>query len=207
MLVVGHLDYIQYSLALEPYQVWIDLEDDPAARQAFNEALQNGNFRLLSFKDTTYEVIEAKNDPFQLAINGVMTLGFIISVVISFFGFLLYWVLSLNSRVLQFGVLRAMGISFPQLIGMLVAEQLLTSGAGVALGAAIGNLTGLLFVPLFQLSFDPTTQVPPFEVVFQWSDSVRLYTVVAFMIAVGLAVLAYLLSRIKIHQAVKLGED
>jgi len=207
MLVVGHLDYIQYSLALEPYQVWIDLEDDPAARQAFNEALQNGNFRLLSFKDTTYEVIEAKNDPFQLAINGVMTLGFIISVVISFFGFLLYWVLSLNSRVLQFGVLRAMGISFPQLIGMLVAEQLLTSGAGVALGAAIGNLTGLLFVPLFQLSFDPTTQVPPFEVVFQWSDSARLYAVVAFMIAVGLAVLAYLLSRIKIHQAVKLGED
>ena len=30
----------------------------------------------------------SKNDPFRLAINGVMTLGFVISMLISFFGFL-----------------------------------------------------------------------------------------------------------------------
>jgi putative ABC transport system permease protein len=136
-----------------------------------------------------------------------MTLGFLISVVISFFGFLLYWILSLNSRVLQYGILRAMGISFLQLIGMLLTEQILTSGAAFVLGAGIGTLTSRLFVPLFQLSFSPAQQVPPFEVTFDPSDSIRLYIIVTVMITAGLAILAYLLSRIKIHQAVKLGED
>jgi putative ABC transport system permease protein len=136
-----------------------------------------------------------------------MTLGFLISVVISFFGFLLYWVLSLNGRVLQYGILRAMGISFMQLIGMLVTEQVLTSGAAFLIGAGIGNVTSLLFVPLFQLSFNSTTQVPPFQVMFDSTDSTRLYIIVTIMITIGLGILGYLLSRIKIHQAVKLGED
>ncbi|TMV50306.1 FtsX-like permease family protein [Paenibacillus mesophilus] len=206
-VVVGHLSYIQSAIALEPYQVWIDLKDEPSAKQQFNEALNAKEIPIESFVDTSYELTQAKNDPFQMAINGVMTLGFLISVVISFFGFLLYWVLSLNGRVLQYGILRAMGISFMQLIGMLITEQVLTSGAAFLLGAGIGNVTSLLFVPLFQLSFNSTTQVPPFQVMFDSTDSVRLYIIVTIMITIGLGILGYLLSRIKIHQAVKLGED
>lgn len=206
-LVVGHLSYIQSAIALEPYQVWVDLVDEPDAKQAFNDALNAKEIPIESFVDTGYELTQAKNDPFQMAINGVMTLGFLISVVISFFGFLLYWVLSLNGRVLQYGILRAMGISFMQLIGMLVTEQVLTSGAAFLLGAGIGNVTSLLFVPLFQLSFNSTTQVPPFQVMFDATDSIRLYIIVTGMILIGLGILGYLLSRIKIHQAVKLGED
>jgi putative ABC transport system permease protein len=207
MLAVAHLSYIQSGLALEPYDVWIDLSDEPGIRQKFNDALYEREIPVQNLIDTTYELTMAKNDPFQLAINGVMTLGFLISVVISFFGFLLYWILSLNSRVLQYGILRAMGISFLQLIGMLLTEQILTSGAAFVLGAGIGTLTSRLFVPLFQLSFSPAQQVPPFEVTFDPSDSIRLYIIVTVMITAGLAILAYLLSRIKIHQAVKLGED
>ncbi|PYI55924.1 ABC transporter permease [Paenibacillus flagellatus] len=206
-LVVGHLSTIQSAIALEPYQVWIDLKDEPSARQTFNDALNAKQIPVESFIDTTFELTQAKNDPFQMAINGVMTLGFLISVVISFFGFLLYWVLSLNGRVLQYGILRAMGISFLQLIGMLVTEQVLTSGAAFLLGAGIGNVTSLLYVPLFQISFNPATQVPPFQVTFDATDSVRLYVIVTAMILLGLCILGYLLSRIKIHQAVKLGED
>ncbi|RKN84104.1 ABC transporter permease [Paenibacillus ginsengarvi] len=206
-LVVGHLSYIQSALALEPYQVWIDLEDEPGAKVTFNEALNAKELPIESFVDTSYELSQAKNDPFQMAINGVMTLGFLISVVISFFGFLLYWVLSLNGRVLQYGILRAVGISFSQLIGMLITEQILTSGAAFLLGAGIGSVTSRLFVPLFQLSFNPTTQVPPFQVMFDPTDSMRLYLIVTIMILIGLCILGYLLSRIKIHQAVKLGED
>lgn len=207
MLVVGHLSYIQSAIALEPYQVWIDLKDEPTAKQTFNDALNEKELPIESFVDTGYELTTAKNDPFQMAINGVMTLGFLISVVISFFGFLLYWVLSLNGRVLQYGILRAVGISFAQLVGMLITEQVLTSGAAFLLGAGIGNVTSLLYVPLFQLSFNPTTQVPPFQVVFDTADSTRLYIIVTIMILIGLSILGYLLSRIKIHQAVKLGED
>ncbi|MGO4497951.1 FtsX-like permease family protein [Paenibacillus sp. 2RAB27] len=205
-LVIGHLSFIQNNLAVEPYDVWLKLKPGMTS-QALYEALEQKRISVTRLVDTNMMVIRSKNDPFQLAVNGVMTLGFLIAIGISFIGFLLYWVLSLYGQILQFGVLRAMGISYRQLIGMLVAEQLLTSGAGVLIGMITGNVASRLFVPLFQLTFDSSSQVPPFQVSFEPKDQLHLYLIVTIMIGLGLLLLGTMLSRIKIHQAVKLGED
>jgi putative ABC transport system permease protein len=205
-LVVGHLSFIQDNIALLPYDVWMKLKPD-ASLNAFYKALTDKSWPIIDLNDTRQAIIKVKNEPFELAINGVMTLGFIISIFISFFGFLLYWILSLSGRTLQFGILRAMGISFKQLIGLLLLEQLLTSGAAILMGVLIGNLANQLFVPLFQLSFNTATQVPPFHVVFNAGDYIRLYITLGFMLLLGLVVLGWMLSKIKIHQAIKLGED
>jgi putative ABC transport system permease protein len=205
-LVIGHLSYIQNNMAVEPYDVWLKLKPDKTS-QALYEELELKHMSVLSLIDTKQILVRSKNDPFQLAVNGVMTLGFLIAIGISFIGFLLYWVLSLSGRILQFGVLRAMGVSFAQLIGMLIAEQLLTSGAAVLIGIITGNTASRLFVPLFQLTFDASSQVPPFQVSFDPKDQLHLYVIVTLMIGTGLLLLGTMLSRIKIHQAVKLGED
>jgi putative ABC transport system permease protein len=206
MLVIGHLGYIQNNLALEPYEVWIKLKPD-ADREALYQAITDQGILVESLTDTRNELSKARKDPFQMAINGVMTLGFMISVLVTFLGFILYWVLTLYSRTLQLGILRAMGISLPQMVGMLVVEQLLTSGAGVLIGMFTGQLASKLFVPLFQLSFNPTTQVPPFEVIFHAQDIIQLFAIIVLMLVLGLFILATMVSRVKIHQAVKLGED
>ncbi|MBE1441976.1 ABC transporter permease [Paenibacillus sp. OAS669] len=206
MLVIGHLSYIQNNLALEPYEVWLKLKPD-ASSQAVYKAVTDHGYQIEALRDAKQEQIKAIKDPFQMAINGVMTLGFLISIVICFFGFLLYWVLSLHARTLQFGILRAMGISFFQLLVILIGEQVLISGAAIVIGVTTGGITSQLFVPLFEMSFDPKTQVPPFKVTFDPKDQVRLYWVVTVMITTGLAILAHIVSRIRIHQAVKLGED
>ncbi|MEF3310238.1 FtsX-like permease family protein [Paenibacillus sp. GYB004] len=204
--VIGHLEYIQLALAPEPYEVWIRFKDGES-RQPLYDALAANGISLISVADTREEVVAAKNDPFQLAVNGVMTLGFLIAVIISFAGFLLHGVLSLSGRLVQFGILRAMGISFPQLLGMLAAEQLLTTAAAVVMGGLVGGVTSAWFVALFEISFSPSTQVPPFQVTFDSGDTLKLYVIVTGMITAGLVVLGWLLSRIRIHQAVKLGED
>ncbi|MFD0681695.1 MULTISPECIES: ABC transporter permease [unclassified Paenibacillus] len=206
MLIVGHLSYIHNNMALEPYDVWLTLKPGAKSQELY-DALEEKKIPVTKLNDAKQELIRSKNDPFLLAINGVMTLGFIISIVISFFGFLLYWVLSLSGRVLQFGILRAMGISFRQLIMMLIGEQLLTSGAAVAIGMLTGNLTSRFFVPMFQLSMQTSSQVPPFLVTFDPRDQLQLYIIVSIMLTVGLFILGTMLSRVKIHQAVKLGED
>jgi putative ABC transport system permease protein len=128
-------------------------------------------------------------------------------MLISFFGFLLFWVLTLSGRTLQYGILRAIGIPFVQMIGMLVSEQVLTSGAAILIGVIIGNTVSELFVPLFEMSFNPSEQVPPFQIIQQLSDYIQLYGIVGIMLAAGLAILGYRLSRIRIHQALKLGEE
>lgn len=205
-LIVGHLGAIQNRLALEPYEVWMKLKDGVASRQIY-EQLAERHIPVVSLRDTNAELIASKNDPFRLAINGVMTLGFVISMLISFFGFLLFWALTLSGRTLQYGVLRAMGIPFAQIVGILVSEQLLTSGAAVFIGVLTGNLTSNLFVPLFEMSFATTEQVPPFEIVSRLSDYVQLYAIVGFTLTIGLSILGYRLSRIRIAQALKLGEE
>ncbi|OCT11631.1 hypothetical protein A8709_27530 [Paenibacillus pectinilyticus] len=205
-LIIGHLSYIQNSLAVEPYDVWLKLKPKMTS-QALYEGLEQKHMSVSRLSDTRQMLVRAKNDPFQLAVNGVMTLGFLIAIGISFIGFLLYWLLSLHGRILQFGVLRAMGISYAQLIGMLTAEQLLTSGTAVLIGMVTGKTASRLFVPLFQLTFDSSSQVPPFQVSFDPRDQLHLYLIVIVMIGMGLLLLGTMLSRIKIHQAVKLGED
>lgn len=205
-LVVGHLSYIQNHLALEPYEVWIKLKKDTTSAVLYNDIVKK-EIPVENLVDAEQLLIRSKNDPFRLAINGVMTLGFVISMMISFFGFLLFWVLALSGRTLQFGILRAMGISFLQIIGMLLSEQLLTSAAAILFGVLIGNSVSSMFVPLFQLSFSASDQVPPFEIVRQLSDYVQLYSVVGSMIIIGLLILGIRISRMKITQALKLGEE
>lgn len=206
MLVVAHLDTIQQSIGLEPYDVWVKLEEG-ADRQALLDAITERKIRLEKFEDTIGAVGQSRLDPFRMAVNGVMSLGFIISLVVSFIGFMLFWLLSLQGRMLQLGIFRAMGISFRQLLGMLVVEQLLTTGAGFLIGIGTGLAAGKIFVPLFSLSFDPGKIVPPFEIISDQSDIVRLAIATAVMLSAALLILAWLLRRMNIHQAVKLGED
>lgn len=205
-LIVGHLETIQKRLAFEPYEVWLKLEDGVVSGQIYDQLTREG-IRIVSLRDANQELIRSRNDPFRLAINGVMTLGFVISMLISFFGFLIFWILTLSGRTLQYGVLRAMGIPLPQLVGMLVSEQALTSAAAVVIGVRIGNLTSDLFVPLFEMSFATAEQVPPFEIVRQAGDYAQLYGIVGCTLAIGLLILAVRLTRIRMAQALKLGEE
>ncbi|MFC4600167.1 ABC transporter permease [Cohnella hongkongensis] len=206
MLVVGNLNRIQFLLALEPYQVWLKLEPGASTNELY-ASIQERKIPLTKIVNTKEELIKAKNDPFLLALNGILTLGFLISIMISFVGFLLYWVLSIKGRTLQNGIMRAIGVSLRQLIGMLALEQLLTSGAAVLLGIVVGNAVSVLYVPNFQIAFNPGSLVPPFKVIFEANDLVRLYTVVGVMLVVGVGILSFMLSRIRVHQALKLGED
>lgn len=206
MLIVANLSYVQNSLGVEPYKVWLKMESNTTSKEVY-EGLKVNNIKPDSLTDSKQEIIKLKNDPFQLAINGSLTMGFLISGVICFMGFVLYWVLSLKSRSLQFGVLRAIGLTSLQLKTIIIWEQFLTSGVAMFMGVLIGLVTSNIFVPFFQLSFSGSSQVPPFRVVSYTSDKVKVYCFIGFTILLGIGVLVYMLSKIKISNVIKLGED
>jgi putative ABC transport system permease protein len=207
LLVVANLPYIQTAIGMEPYHVWLNLKEGASSEELYNAIFYEEKIPVTQYDDVNMNVVTMKNSAFILGINGSLTLGFLISMFITFCGFLIYWILTIGSRILQYGVFRAMGISLRQLFGMLAWEQLLTSGMAIFLGIMIGGITSRIFVPLFELSFERGQQVTPFRVIFDATDEWRIYTFVTFMLLIGLGVLGGLLSRIRIHQAVKLGED
>jgi len=205
-LVVGQLDYIRGRMAAQPYDIWMKLKPDVSIPE-LSASLVDRGIRIIAIMDVEEELYRFKNDPFQLAIGGVMTLGFLICMMISMFGFLLFWIMSLHNRQLQIGVMSAMGMPRGQLFAMLLMEQLLTSAAAVLIGTITGIVTTRLYVPMFQMSFDANDQIPPFEVIADPQDFMQLHIFMFALIFVGLIVLSSLLVKIKIHQAIKLGED
>ncbi|RIX53226.1 ABC transporter permease [Paenibacillus nanensis] len=206
MLVVGHLSRIQLQLAMEPYQVWLKLKPGATTAELY-AGIEESELSVTNIVNTKEDLTLAKNDPFLLALNGLLTLGFVISLLVSFIGFLLYWVLSLKGRTLQNGILRAIGLSVRHLIAMLAAEQILTSGVSVLLGIIVGNVASMLYVPNFQIVFNPSSLVPPFIVQIEEGDLIRIYWMVGMMLTIGIGILGFMLSKLRIHQALKLGED
>jgi len=205
-LIVGHLQTMQNELSLVPYDVWLNLESEDS-RQALYDWLEENKIRLIRMSDTYEQIIASRNDPFRMAMNGAMSLGFIVSLLITLAGFLLFWMLMLKGRTLEFGIFRASGLSRTSLFRFIAVEQMLTSGTGFLIGFVCGIWAGLVYVPQLEMLFDPARIVPPFAVMFEPGDTVQLIVFVCLMLISALILLSSYIKRLNVHQAVKLGED
>lgn len=203
---IANLDYIYDQSPLQPYDVWLKMEEGALLGPAI-ESLQEQNITLASVQDVRSELITQNRHPSRGGVFGILSLGFLVSAIISLIGYLLYWFFNLSSRVVQFGVLRAMGLSRGQLTRMLLMEQGFTAGLSIILGVGLGQLTSYIFLPFLQTAENVRTQVPPFRVVFDSSDTDKLYIVVLLMMLTGAILLFMHIRRLRVHQAVKLGEE
>lgn len=203
---VANLEYIQQHINLQPYEVWLRVSDEFSLQQAV-ESLREQGIWVTSVDDVNRELVQGRREPQRMGLYGMLSIGFLVSVLITVMGFFLYTFLSLRNRFLQFGVLRSIGLSIGQLIAMLTCEQLLSVGVGVFVGVSLGELTGQLFLPFVQLGTDLSGNIPQFIVVTDPMDTLKILLLVGAMLLVGLAILAIILVKMRLHQAVKLGEE
>lgn len=204
--IIANLDYIYDQMPLTPYEVWLKMK--PEAKLApIVEKLQQAGIEMASVKDVRAELLTQSKHPTRGGVFGILSLGFLVSVVITLAGYVLYWFFNLSGRVVQFGVLRAMGLSRRQLTGMLLLEQLFTAGLAIGLGVLIGKAVSLLFLPFLQTTENVAETVPPFRVIFDSNDTNQLFYVVGFMMLIGALLLFLHIRRLRVHQAVKMGEE
>ena len=204
--VIANYNYIRKLTETEPYEVWLKMADGATSEQLYAD-ISEKNIKLQRLTDASQLLIAEKTDPELQGMNGALTLGFVVIMAMSLIGFLIYWVISIRSRTLQFGVLRAMGVTFREIIATLGYEQLLVSVASIAAGFVVGGMASDIFVPLFRTMYDAANQVPPFIVRGDAGDYIKLYVMIAIMLAGGFAVLGGIIRRININKALKLGED
>lgn len=205
-LVVAHIDYLQANASLRPYEVWLNMKPDASTYELFDDMRKRG-IRLERISDIEQQLAALSREPIQLGINGSLTLVFIISVLITFSGFMLFWMLAVNSRLLQAGVMMAMGIRLKELVAMTLWEQILTSLLPMVFGVILGGIGATLFIPVLQMSFSAVEQVPPFRAVAYSGDYINIYIILGSLLLFGLATVSYMLSNLKIYNCIKLGED
>lgn len=203
-LIVANLSQLQAQWGVTPYEVWI--KTNGSSQFIYDFAQENG-VEYLTFKDVAEQLVEKKNDPIFQGTNGILTVGFIVVLLLCMVGFLIYWVLSIRSRALQFGIFRAMGMSMREILTMLINEHFYISALSIAVGVLVGEMTSRLYMPLIQMAYAASDSSLPLRVVSEAGDLGRILLIVGVLLAVCLAVLGTLISRMKIAQALKLGED
>jgi len=160
-----------------------------------------------SINFTDYNVTLAKKNSILNGMNGILTLDFLISMIVCCIGFIIFWIISVRQRVLQFGIFRAMGMNKGELYRMIFYEQLMISFVSVIAGIVIGGVASQLFVPLFERMSTLSNQYLPFATYRDGIDYIRIYVITGVSLIIGLSVLIRFISKLKIDQALKLGED
>ncbi len=204
--LICNYNYIRKLTEFQPYQIWIKLTDGATSQQLYAD-IEAKNIKLQRIIDSSQLLIEEKTDPELQGMNGALTLGFVVIMLMTVIGFLIYWIISIRSRTLQFGVLRAMGVTFKEIIATLGYEQLLVSVASIAAGFVLGGVASDIFIPLFRTMYDANNQIPPFIVRGDGGDYIKMYIIIAIMLVGGFSILGGIIKRININKALKLGED
>ncbi|MBQ8410352.1 MAG: FtsX-like permease family protein, partial [Ruminiclostridium sp.] len=184
--MIMNYNYIYNLTDIEPYEVWLDLEENATSEALYND-ISAKRIPIEFINDSSQRLILEKNEPQLQGMNGALTMSFVIIMIMTIIGFLIYWILSIRSRTLQFGILRAMGVTFREIIGIIGYEQILVSGVSIAMAFIIGGIASDLFVPLFRSMYNPIDQVPPFRVAALQSDYIKIYAIIVIMLGGGFA--------------------
>ena len=203
-MIVGHLSKIQSIWDVLPYEVWIDMNKNTESIYPF---LSDENLSLTKFEDRTKEIEQISVEPLFQGTNGILTMSFIVILLLCSVGYLIYWTLSIRSRELQFGIFRAMGVTKKEILQMLINEQMLTGFFAITFGVVIGILASNMYVPMIQIAYSGADRVLPLQLITESSDLLRLLIVIGIVFLICLGILIRQVFRMKISQALKLGED
>lgn len=205
-LIVAHLSVLQRAWGVIPYEVWFDVADGQRT-DGFYQFVEDKKVLLSKCNDLAERKNAIRQDTVFQGTNGILTMSFMIVLLLCAIGYLIYWILSIKSRELLFGVLRAMGLGKGSVAFMLSIEQFFASILPVIAGAGVGMIASVLYVPLIQIAYSASDQVLPMELVLQASDLIDLFVLIGIMLLICFALLARQVLKSGIAQALKLGED
>jgi putative ABC transport system permease protein len=178
---------------------------DPAADRS--QVVEDGlNTVVSDWASAALQVVEQQRRPERQGLFGLLSVGFGASALLTVLGFLLYALFSFRRRFIEMGMLRAIGLSAGQLTALLASELVFLILIGLAAGSGLGIAVSQWFIPFLQLGTATTAHYPPFIVEIAWPAILQIYALFALLFVAALGGLAALLLRMKIFQAVKLGE-
>jgi putative ABC transport system permease protein len=205
-VVVANLDYVFDEMSGQyPYDVWI--AHAPGAKPDDIAAGVRGlGIALVDVRDAATLIAEEQRQPRRQGLFGLLSVGFIAAGALTLLGFLLSALITARRRAIELGVLRALGMSGWQVAAELVIEQVLLVAAGIGAGTGIGLLAARLVVPLLQVGAGPHPGTPAFPPVLAWDQVALIYIVFAAALLLTLFALAWIMGRMQLFQAVKLGD-
>lgn len=204
-LIVASYDMLTSVFGTQPYERWYKNKAGNAYIYSF---LEQHPVSLEKFTDADNDVVRMKNDPVFQETNGLLTIGFLVSLFICSIGFLIFQIMGMKERELHFGVYRAMGLTTRELKKMLLLEQLFTTLPAALGGILTGFAATKLYIPLIDVTYaSGTVKALPAHILISLADMLQLTIILTLAIALCMCIISRIISHMQIAQALKLGEE
>ena len=209
-LIVGNLDYLfEGAGGMFPYQIWLKTVPGlDLAKLQQNSTSADGTVRLtgVSIDSSMTDIETEQARPQRQGLFGVLSVGFFAAGLLTVLGFLLYALFSFRRRFIELGVLRAIGLSYGQMVSYLAWELAFLILMGIGAGTFLGVGAASWFIPYLQLGYGEAAYIPPYIIQISWPAILQIYSLFGIVFVLGLVGLVIMLQQMKISQAIKLGE-
>jgi putative ABC transport system permease protein len=205
-VIVGNLDYIFEVTGGEmPYDVLVKTKPGIDYQKMVRDLSQH-DVVVVDYTAAPLRISTEQRRPERQGLFGILSVGFLAAAFLTVLGFFLYALFSFRRRFIELGTLRAIGLSSGQMTAFLAWELAFLIILGLGAGTYLGALISQVFIPYLQIGSDVQSMTPPFEVEIAWQAISRIYVLFGLLFVVALSVLVAFLMRMKIFQAIKLGE-
>jgi len=182
------------------------LQVDPAQATTLAATLVQRPYAAAQVIDRDAVAHGLLTDPVALGTVGALLLGAVAAIAFAVIGFIVSAVVSTGERTSELALLRALGLSAPQLRGWLSLELAALLLLGLGTGSLLGLLMGWLVLPFTALGPGGATPVPPAVVEVPWTVLLGMVVLAAALLAASAAVIAGALPRIRLATVLRAGE-
>ena len=193
---------------LRPNEVWMTTNGSTSDRARLMALLDDSQpFPSREIHDRVQVLADSAVDPLvEAGWRALLFVAFASVLVLSGLGFLVHAYVSFKSREIQFALMRTVGFSMSQLSTLVLLEQVLVIGAGLALGTWMGGRLGATMMPFLGHDDRGTRVLPPFVVDINWGTLAITYIAMGLLFAVIIAGVIILVRRISLQRILRLGE-
>ena len=193
---------------LRPNEVWITTNGSGAEHAELATLLEDGQpFPTREVLDRVQVLADSKVDPLvDAGWRALLFVAFAAVLILSGLGFMVHAYVSFKSREIQFALMRTVGFSMSQLTTLVLLEQVLVIGAGLALGTWMGGRLGETMMPFLGNNDQGARVLPPFVVDINWGTLALTYLAMGLLFSIIITGVIILVRRISLQRILRLGE-
>jgi len=210
-----------HSPSLPINYILLRTESDAASLMSVRNALSSGSLALNPLYDRREIMSSLLNDPLYFGLIIVLAFGATTALLLALIGNLIASWLSAHSRLLNFSVLRALGMPPFSIMGVLIWEQGIIYIIGMMLGIIFGAVLSAWVVPTLvftDIAFNSPTSdiagnalylaqsVPPTRIAISLSLGIALAILVSICV-IALGIMIRVVIRPSLSQTLRLNQD
>ncbi len=205
-------DVLDLTVLSQPWvgqkEIWLATEPEQHAELVSQIEKNRGPAGSFLLADTAVFEQELRSNLLAQEVIGAFNLNAFTLAALSVAVFLMVHFFSAQRRMREFSLMRATGLSAPQLLQLLSLEGVIMMVFGLLAGSGIGYGLAVIMRPFLSRTLATAVNGNVIhKIIVDWTAVTGLYSLLILAYAIALTLLLIILLRVGIHRAMQMGEE